>query len=87
MTEAKRLGFRSRNPDAMTDAERMQKYRRTLGGRQMHMLMPPDVAAALIYLRKEWGMETNQEAAMAAIRFLALCTRQGLTRLPQSIDD
>jgi hypothetical protein len=45
------------------------------------------VSAAILYIRKEWGIESNREACQAAIRFLALCTRQGLTRLPQTLDD
>lgn len=83
----KRMGFRSRKPDAMTNAERQSKWRRKTGRRQIHIALGPDVAAAVIYIRKEWGMQSNPEAVEAAIRFLALCTRQGLTRLPQSIDD
>lgn len=73
----------------MTNAERQQKFRRTRGVRQMQLQidMDSDVAAAVLYIRKEWGMGSSKEAALAAIRFLALCTRQGLTRLPQTIDD
>lgn len=82
-----RLGFRSRNPNAMTAAERQAKHRRKLGVRQVKLSMDAEVTAAMLYLRKEWGMETNREVCQAAIRFLALCTRQGLQRLPQTIDD
>lgn len=83
----KRMGFRSRKPEAMTPAERQQKWRRTRGMRQLQLDMSEDTSAAVLYIRKEWGMRSNREAALAAIRFLALCTRQGLTRLPQTIDD
>lgn len=82
-----RMGFRSRKSHAMTGAERQSKYRRTKATRALQLNCANEVAAALLYIRKEWGMETNKEAAEAAIRFLALCTRQGLTRLPQTIDD
>lgn len=81
------MGFQSRKPHAMTPAERQQKYRRERGIRQLQLDLSLEVAAAMLYIRKEWGMKTNKEAAEAAIRFLALCTRQGLTRLPQTIDD
>jgi hypothetical protein len=87
MTEPKRMGFRSRNPNAMTAAERQQKWRRSRGLRQLQVDLTTDTAAAVIYIRNQWGMSSNREAALAAIRFLALCTRQGLTRLPQTIDD
>jgi hypothetical protein len=83
----KRKGFRSRNPEALTNAERQRKYRRKAGGRNFNATFPPDVAAGLLYLRREWGMQTDREVVEAALRFLTLCTRQGLTRLPQSIDD
>lgn len=83
----RRKGFRSRRPDAMTGAERQRKYRASMGGRTINAALPPDVAAALIYLRKEWGMKTDRETIEAAVRFLAVCTRKGLTKLPQSIDE
>jgi hypothetical protein len=83
----KKTGFRSRKKDAMTIAERQRKYRRKQGGRNINARLDPAVAACLIYLRKEWGMKTDRETVEAAVRFLTLCTRQGLTRLPQSIDD
>lgn len=80
-------GFRSRKPNAMTLAERQRKYRRKQGGRLINATLAPDVAACLIYLRKEWGMQSDREAVEAAVRFLSVCTRQGLTRIPQSVDD
>jgi hypothetical protein len=83
----KKKGFRSRKPDAMTLAERQRKYRRKQGGRNINARLDPAIAACLIYLRKEWGMKSDRETVEAAVRFLTLCTRQGLTRLPQSIDD
>ena len=83
----KRKGFRSRKPDAMTVAERQRKYRRAQGGRTINASLSPEVAACLLYLRKQWGMQSDREAVEAAVRFLTICTRQGLTRLPQGIDD
>jgi hypothetical protein len=83
---AKKQGFRSRKPDAMTNAERQRKYRRKQGGRLINATLAPDIGASLIYLRKQWGMQSDREALEAAVRFLTICTRQGLTRLPQSID-
>lgn len=83
----KKMGFRSRNPSAMTHAEHQQKYRRKLGYRQWQIDLTPEVAACLIYLRKEWGMKSNREVAEAALRFLTVCTRQGLQRLPQTMED
>jgi hypothetical protein len=82
-----RRGFRSRKPQAMTGAERQRKYRAANGGRTINTSLAPEIAASLIYLRREWGMETDREAVEAAVRFLTICTRQGLTRLPQGIDD
>lgn len=83
----KKKGFRSRNPYAMTSAEKQQRYRRKHGGRNINYTLAPEIAAGILYLRREWGMTTDREVLEAAVRFLTLCTRQGLTRLPQSIDD
>ena len=83
----KKKGFRSRNPHAMTNAEKQQRYRRKHSGRFVNMDLVPDVAAGILYLQKEWGMKTYREVVEASVRFLTLCTRQGLQRLPQSIDD
>lgn len=83
----KRKGFRSRKAEAMTSAERQRKYRRKEGGRTINAQLTPDIAVSLIYLRKEWGMTTDREVVEAAVRFLTICTRQGLTRLPQAVDD
>lgn len=83
----KKKGFRSRKPDAMTVAERQRKYRLTQGGRTINATLDPDIAACLIYLRKQWGMQSDREAVEAAVRFLTICTRQGLTRLPQTVED
>ena len=83
----KRMGFRSKNPNALTGAEKQQRFRRRKGVRQLQLYLTADVAATLIYLRKEWGMNSNKEVAEAALRFLTICTRHGLQRLPQTMDD
>lgn len=80
-------GFQSRKPNAMTNVERQRKWRRKNGGRGVNFYMPPEIAASVLYLSNQWGMKTNQEVIEAALRFLTICTRQGLTRLPQTIDD
>jgi len=80
-------GFRSRKPDAMTREERVRKWMRGKDHRRMQIPIPPDIAASLIYLRQQWGIESTAETVRASIRFLTLCTRQGLTVLPQSLDD
>ena len=80
-------GFRSRKPDAMTGAERQQKWRRKNGGRSISYYVSPEVGAAMLYLKKEWGIRTNAQVVDAALRFVTICTRQGLTRLPQTLED
>lgn len=66
---------------------RMRNFRARAGARYMNVIMSPDVAIGLIYLRQQWGMKSNKEAMEAAVRFLTICTRSGLQVLPQSIDD
>jgi hypothetical protein len=82
----KKKGFRSRKPDALTGAERQRKYRLAQGGRTINTQLSPEIAASFLYLRKEWGMKSDREVMEAAVRFLTICTRQGLTRLPQTLD-
>lgn len=82
-----RKGFRSRKPDAMTNAEKQRRYRLRHGGRTINTTLAPEIAACFLYLKKEWGMKSDREVMEAAVRFLTICTRQGLTRIPQSIDD
>lgn len=83
----RKKGFRSRNPDALTGAERQRKYRLKEGGRAINTHLSPEIAASFLYLSKEWGMKTDREVMEAAVRFLTICTRQGLTRLPQTMSD
>lgn len=85
--QPRKMGFRSLNPNAMTLAERQAKWRRQRGARQVQILMDSDVAASVLYLRTQWGMKSNREVVYAAIRFLTVCTRSGLTVLPQTMDD
>jgi hypothetical protein len=80
-------GFRSRKPDAMTNVERQRKWRRKNGGRGVNFYMAPEIAASVIYLSNQWGMQSTQEVIEASLRFLTICTRHGLTRLPQTMDD
>lgn len=82
----KKKGFRSRKPDAMTSADRQRKYRLAHGGRTINTQLSPEIAASFLYLRKEWGMKSDREVMEAAVRFLTVCTRQGLTRIPQELD-
>ena len=80
-------GFRTRKLNAMTPAERQRKWRRKNGGRSISYYVSPEVGASILYLKKEWGIKTNAQVVDAALRYLAICTRRGLTRLPQTIDD
>jgi hypothetical protein len=80
-------GFGAFNSNAMTNAERQRKFRAARGGRTLNTGLAPEIAASVMYLKKEWGMDTDREAVEAAIRFLTICTRHGLTKLPQTMDD
>lgn len=83
----KKMGFATQNKEALTNAERQRRWRLKRGSRSINATLPPDAAASLIYLRKEWAIPTDREVVEAALRFLALCTRFGLAYLPQCIED
>ena len=72
---------------AQTPAQRQSKLRRKKGGRQACFTMDVEVAAAILYIQKQWGMKGTKEPVQAALRFLCICTRLGLQTLPQSLDD
>lgn len=81
------LGFRSKKPNAFTRAEIQRRYRLRNSGRTLSVLLKPDLAACFIYIRTQWGMKSDREVMEAAVRFLTVCTRKGLTKLPQTLDD
>lgn len=81
----KKRGRGTRSEQPMTPAERQRRYRRKYGGRTINTHLTPAVAACFIYLQKQWGMKTNREVMEAAVRFLTVCTRQGLQRIPLEI--
>ncbi len=70
----------------MTQAERMRRWRARHGNRQVNFCLHVETAAALLYLRKQWGFNGTQETVEAALRYLAVQTRKGLTKLELTID-
>jgi hypothetical protein len=62
-------------------SERDLKYVRANGSRVVTLRADAETAAALIYLRREWGFESATETVDAAIRFTMVATKLGLQRL------
>ena len=62
-------------------SERDLKYARANGSRVVTLRANAETAAALIYLRREWGFESATETVDAAIRFTMVATKLGLQRL------
>lgn len=85
-TMGKRKGFGSYKPEAYTNAERQARYKARHGHRMVRAELTIEAAAAMLYLRKQWGFKSHRELVNAAIRFLAIETRKGLTRLELTID-
>lgn len=85
-THQKPVGFRSRNPNALTAAERMRRWRLLNGSRQFFVQHDISSAAAGLYLQKQWGFRSQAETARVAIRYLAVLTRMGLKRIDLTID-
>jgi hypothetical protein len=81
----KRMGFRSRNPNAFTPAERKQRWRMK-NGTQVNAKFDLIGSAALVYIKNQWGFKSNAQAVEAAVRFLAVETRKGLTKINLEID-
>jgi hypothetical protein len=70
-------------PAPLTNAERQKRWRAKQASRGITVAFHAhtEATAALIYLRKQWGFTSNQEAVEAALRHLALETRMGLKRI------
>jgi len=82
----KRKGFRSRKTEALTNAERQARWKAKHGYRMVRAELTIEAAAALLYLRQQWGFKSHRELVNVAIRFLAIETRKGLKRLELTID-
>lgn len=80
-THQKPIGFRIRNPNAISRAEQSRRYRARNGDRQFFMQLDVASAAACLYLVKQWGFKNRQEAARVSMRYLAILTRLGLKRI------
>lgn len=83
---AARMGPRSKNPNALTNAERQRRWRAKNGGRGINFYLHPEAAISLLYLQKQWGFKTYQETLEASLRHLAIETRKGLKKLVLTID-
>lgn len=70
-------------PAPLTNAERQKRWRAKQASRAVavHFSAHTEATAALLYLRKQWGFTSHQEAIEAALRHLALETRMGLKRI------
>jgi hypothetical protein len=70
-------------PAPLTNAERQKRWRAKQASRGITVAFHAhtEATAALLYLRKQWGFTSNQEAVEAALRHLALETRMGLKRI------
>ena len=69
-----RIKFRDRK-------EAMRRYRAANGRRQLGMTLRVDAAAALIYLKKQWGFQSNAECVNTVLVYLARQTRAGLRKI------
>lgn len=70
----------------LTSAERQRRYRAAQGNRFLRYTLTIEAAAALLYLRKQWGFKSNYETTMVCLRYLAVQTRKGLQRIDLTID-
>lgn len=71
---------------SLTNAERQARWRAAHGSRQLKVNLSIETAAAIMYLKKQWGLKSDHEAAVVAIRALAVQTRKGLKKIELTID-
>lgn len=63
------------------NTQRKAAARAALGGRQVACDLGIDGAAALVYLKTQWGFPSTRETVRVALRHLAKLTREGLQRI------
>jgi len=68
-------------------AEAQRRYRAANGFQFVHAKLSAPAGMALIYLKNQWGFESTRLCVEAALRHLALETRDGLKRIRLTIDD
>jgi hypothetical protein len=69
------------------NVEKQRRYRAANGFQFVHAKLSAPAGMALIYLKKQWGFETTRMCVEAALKHLALETRDGLKRIRLTIDD
>ena len=65
----------------MTAAERQHRWRNTNSIRNMTFRLDKAGAKALHYLKAEWSIESNKEAVIMALRYMAQHTHRGLDKV------
>lgn len=74
-------GSRSSQVKAWDQAAYMRQYRARMGNRQLSMQLRIDSAAALVYLKSQWGFKSTAETVNTALVYLSRQTREGLQTL------
>lgn len=77
--------IRMKHPKGLTENERLARHRAASGYRAIGFV-PPEAAAAMIYLKKQWGFKTNVQTAAVALLYLCKHTRQGLKQIDLGLD-
>lgn len=76
-------------PDEARERRRTDKqaWRARVGARQVSCDLGLEGAAALLYLKTQWGFKSTQETVNVALRFLATETRKGLRKIDLGVPD
>ena len=63
------------------EASKRRATRARAGARQISFTMSIEAAAAVQYLQTQWGFGSRVEALEVALRFMAIETRKGLSKI------
>lgn len=64
-----------------------QAWRARMGARQVSCDLGIEGAAAMLYLKAQWGFKSTQETVNVALRFMATETRKGLQKFDLGVPD
>lgn len=80
--------FANLDEDGIREINRSHKaaWRARMGARQVSCDLGIEGAAALLYLKTQWGFKSTQETVNVALRYMADETRKGLKKFDLGVE-
>lgn len=76
MTPGEQAAFEAKEKRRIHNRDKQRRWRLANGSKTLTLPCTVDVAAALLYCKKQWQLKTDREVAEVALRYLAIQTRK-----------